>query len=86
MEGAGGGAHGGAEEACRKACPDAVAPYDGAKAGGEGYAVYVSLGGDGPGDGPAVYVAEEGSYQVQDLVSDDNGPDIFRVLPHGGKG
>ena len=56
------------------------------QAGGESYAVYVSLGRDGPADLPVIEVANGQGEQVKQLVSRKDWPDIFWMLSHTGKG
>ena len=86
MKGAGCCAHGSAHKTCHNACTSAITTGNRTQAGGESYAVYVSLGRDGPADLPAIEVANGQGEQVKQLVSRKDWPDIFWMLSHTGKG
>ena len=86
MKGAGCCAHGSAHKPCHNACTSAITTGNRTQAGGESYAVYVSLGRDGPADLPVIEVANGQGEQVKQLVSRKDWPDIFWMLSHTGKG
>lgn len=79
----GGGAQGSTQEAGGYAGSSSVAAYDGTESGCESHAVYVSLGRQGPRDIQPGCFTHQDYHKVEDLISQDNGPYIFRVLSHG---
>lgn len=86
MEGGGGRGQGSAEHPCQNARRSAVAAHQGAKARGEGHAVDIYLGGQGPVRIAPHQMVKGSRKKKEQQIAGKNRPDIPGMLSHGGKG